>query len=69
MQTCYYCKNGYESYYGRCLISQDIDELLIAANRTKCPVKQYYDLNVSKCIDLPFACEKFDYGFMRCVSC
>lgn len=56
MQTCYYCKNGYESYYGRCLISQDIDELLIAANRTKCPVKQYYDLNVSKCIDLPFAC-------------
>lgn len=60
---------GYEAYFGRCLIQQDIDYLDMKTDKKKCPPNSYYDPKDGKCNSLPPLCEKFDYGFLRCVSC
>lgn len=69
-QTCSYCKTGYFSFYGKCYTQQKIDWLLFQGNlQKKCISTQYYDIRSQLCHPLPQFCERFDYGFLRCVGC
>lgn len=64
MQTCIYCKNGYEIYLGKCYPPDKID------NYRRCLTSnQYFNTSDQRCRDVPASCLKFDYGFFTCVLC
>lgn len=71
-QTCSYCKTGYDSFYGKCYVKKVIDSLLGLGELNGfggCTSTQYYDSRSKLCYPLPQYCQKFDYGFMRCIFC
>jgi hypothetical protein len=67
--ACVYCKAGYYIYNGTCYSENVLNVILYDGHPTFCSSNTYYNKQTQQCLPMPYLCDHFDYGLMKCVSC